>query len=407
MTTPRPQPQINLPAPSPLAQHFALDPTIAYLNHGSFGACPKPVLGAQRGYRDRIEGDAMRFYIHDLWPMIDRSRQALGELVHANPRDIVFLPNATTAVATVAANLKLEPGDELLATGFEYPACINNLRRAADRAGASLVTAHIPWPLVDRDAVVDAVMSRVTARTRLVLVSLITSATGVRLPVERLIAELSARGIDTLLDAAHGPGCVAMNLTRWAAAYTTGNAHKWLCSPKGAAFLHVRSDLQDGFRPLVLSNDAMDPAGAGARTGRSAFNHEFDYAGTDDRTPILSIPDAIGFLGGLMPGGIDAMMTHNRELCLLARDMLCNELGTEALVADSMLGPLAVIGIDAPNTDARVLRQRLFDRHRIETMIVSDPARGTPMVRVSPHAYNTIEQYAYLAEAIKGEIGRG
>ncbi len=393
----------TLPAPSPLAHHFALDPNITYLNHGSFGACPKAVLESQRAHRDRVEADAMRFYIHDLWPMMDRSRESLGGLVRAEPRDIVFLPNATTAVATVAGNLGLRPGDEVLVTSAGYPACVNNLRRGCDRAGAKLVAAELPWDPIDEGAVIEAVMGRVTEKTRLVMLSLVTSATAVRLPAERLIAELSARGIDTLLDAAHGPGCVPMDLTAWGAAYTTGNAHKWLCNPKGAAFLHVRNDLQDGFRPLVLSNDATDPAAAGAKTGRTAFNHEFDYAGTDDRTAMLAIADSIAFLDGLMPGGIDALMRRNRELCLLARDLLCNELGTEPLVPDSMLGPLAVVGINAPDVDPRRLRQRLFDNHRIQTMIVVDPKRGTPMVRVSPQAYNTIEQYAYLAEAIRAE----
>lgn len=393
-----------LPAPAPHAQHFLLDPAIVYLNHGSFGACPKPVLESQQRHRLKIEADAMRFYIHDLWPMMDRSRDALGALIHAEPADLVFLPNATTAVATVVNNLKLEPGDELLITEFEYPACENNLRSIARQRGAKVVVAKLPWGELSEEGIVEAIMSQVTDRTRLAMLSLITSATAIRLPIEKLIRELDKRGVRTLLDAAHGPGCVPMDLIRWGAHYTTGNAHKWLCTPKGAAFLHVRPELQGGFRPLVLSNDAMDLAPAIERTGRSAFNHEFDYMGTDDRTAMMSIADAIAFLDSLVQGGVDALMASNKRLCIEARDLLCEMLGTEPLVPDDLLGPLAVIAIPGEGLDARALRQRLFDKHRIESMIVHDPRHDGLMVRVSPQIYNTIEQYRYLGQSLLTEL---
>lgn len=395
----------QLPAPAPLASAFKLDPDVVYLNHGSFGACPAAVLDAQRAHRDRVEADAMRFYLYDLWTGMDRSRAALGELINAEPSDLVFLPNATSAVATVIGNIGLRPGDEVLVTNFEYPACINNLRRACERSGATLVVADIPWNPIDEDLVVEAVMSKVSDRTRLALFSLITSATAVRLPIERLIRGLHARGIETLLDAAHGPGCVPMDLRGWGPTYCTGNAHKWLCNPKGCAFLYVQRDMQDGFRPLVLSNDAYNLEPAIERSGRSVFNHEFDYMGTDDRTPMLTVADAIETLGSLVDGGIAGLMRANRALCLAARDLLCDALGTEPLVPDSMLGPLAVIDIPAPGMDPRTLRERLMAEYRIEAMIVPHPGGDTPMIRVSPQVYNSMEQYRYAAEAIRAMTG--
>lgn len=378
---------------------------MVYLNHGSFGACPRSVLDAQHAHRERIERDAMRFYIYDLWGDIDRSREALGGLINADAEDLVFVSNATSGVANVIANTNLRPGDQVITTRFEYPACNNNLRRACEQAGAELIVVDLPWNPIDEDSVVDAIMDRVTDRTRLAMFSLITSATAVRMPVERLINELHARGVETLLDAAHGPGCVPMDLKDWNPTYCTGNAHKWLCSAKGCAFLYVHKDKQDGFRPVILSNDAYDLEPAIARSGRSAFNHEFDYMGTDDRTPMLVVADAIETLGSFFDGGIAELMRRNLALCLQARDLMCEALGTEPIVPSSMLGPLATIEIPAPGMDPRVLRERLMSEYKIESMIVPNPGGDTPMIRVSPQVYNSMEQYAYCADAIRSIVG--
>lgn len=398
-------PSTQNPQSPALAAQFMLDPEIVYLNHGSFGACPRSVIEAQQAHRDRVEADAMRFYIYDLWPEVDRSREALGTLINADPADLVFVSNATSAVATVIANIDLNTGDEVIVNRFEYPACINNLRRACERAGAKLIIVDLPWNPIDEDSVVDAIMSKVNDRTKLVMFSLITSATAVRLPVERLIRELSAKGVETLLDAAHGPGCVPMDVMAWNPTYCTGNAHKWLCAPKGCAFLYVQRELQSGFRPLVLSNDAYDLEPAIERSKRSAFNHEFDYMGTDDRTAIMTVADSIGVLGSFFEGGIDELMRRNRALCLQARDLLCDAFGTEPTVPDSMLGPLAVIDIPAPGMSPRELRERLMSEYRIESMIVPNPSGNMPMIRVSPQVYNSIEQYQHTSDAIRSIVG--
>ena len=398
--------KLSLPTPSPLIKHFGLDPEVVYLNHGSFGACPTGVVEAQQRHRDRVEADAMRFYIYDLWTMVDRSREALGELIHADPADIVFVSNATTATATIVNNIDLQKDDELLITNYEYPACVNNFANVADRVGAKVVTAELPWVGISEDSIVDAIVSKVTDRTRLMLLSLISSETAIRMPVERIIRELKDLGVETLLDAAHGPGCVAMDVDSWGAAYTTGNGHKWLCSPKGVAFLHVRKDLQEGFRPLVLSNGAMNLEEASAQTKRSAFCYEFDYMGTDDRSAVLSIADSIACLESMMAGGIDGLMNHNRAMCLEARDLLCGMFGTEQVVPDSLLGPLATIDVPAIGMHPRALRERLMAEHRIEAMVVPSPAGDFPMVRLSPQVYNSMEQYVYLGESILTVIGR-
>lgn len=399
---------ITLPEPAPLARHYRLDPNTVYLNHGSFGACADAVIEAQAAHRDRVERDAVRFYVDDLWALMDRSRAALAPVVGTDTEGLVFVANATTGVTTALHNIDLagglKPGDEILTTTHEYTACLNNCRAYARRWDATVVNAAVPWPVPDEAAVLDAVLSKVTARTRLAMVSLVTSATGVRLPVQKIIAALNDRGIDTILDAAHGPGCIPMRVDAWGAAWTTGNCHKWLGAPKGSAFLHARQDKRDGFRPLVLSNDAERLTEACARTNRPAFHHEFDYAGTDDATAKLTIADACEFLNGVMPGGIDVVMAHNHTVCVRARDLLCDAVGTEPPVPDSMLGPMAAFELPQGSPDAHTVKDRLYDEWRIQIPVWNTPS-GRTVVRLSVQIYNSDAQYAYLADALKAILG--
>ncbi len=391
-----------LPQPSQYAAHFTIDPNTVYLNHGSFGACPRQVLDAQNTHRARVERDAVKFYVDDLWPMMDHSRNALAPLINCEPADLVFVANATTGVATILNNLRTTLGDEILITNLEYPACANNVRRHAHQRGGTVRTAEIPWPIESEEQAFDAILSQVNERTKLVMFSLITSATGLLLPAKRIIDALNQRGIDILLDAAHGPGCVPMDLTDLNAAYTTGNCHKWLCAPKGTAFLHVRRDLQHGFHPLVLSNDAEQIETASQRTNRSPFNHEFDYAGTDEATGRMTIADAIQALNTIYPGGIHAIMEHNHALCIQARKMLCESLGVRPPCPDSMLGPIATITLPPGSPDARALKAALMDNWNIQIPVWSTPV-GTS-IRISPQIYNSTDQYHYLAEALSAEL---
>jgi isopenicillin-N epimerase len=394
-----------LPKPSELIRHFRLDPNTVYLNHGSFGACPTPVVEAQARHRDRMEADAVRFFVEDIWGLLDGSRVALAPIVGTSGANLVFVPNATTGVTTVLHNLGLRPGDEILVTGNEYTACVNNCRALAARAGATVVTATLPWPIAGPEAVVDAVLSKVTARTRVAMFSLVTSATGTRLPVEALLTALNERGIDTILDAAHGPGCVPMDLDAWNPTFATGNCHKWLCAPKGAAFLSVRPDRQAGFRPLVLSNDAERLPEAAGRTRRPHWHHEFDYTGTDDVTARISIADAAAFMLTVLPagGGLDGVMAANHALCLRARDLVCARLGVAPPVPDAMLGPMATITLPKA-VDAVDLWKRLYGRHRVQIPVWAAPG-GATLIRLSAQVYNDFGQYEYLAGALAEELG--
>lgn len=392
-----------------LARFWALDPETTFLNHGSFGACPVAVLEFQAHARARLEREPVRFMVRELERMADLARASLGAFVGADPDDIAFVPNATTGVSTVLASLDLAPGDELLTTDHAYNACRNAIDRAAARARAAVAVAQVPFPLESPDTVERRVLERVTPRTRLALLDHVTSPTGLVFPVARLVAELAGRGVDTLVDGAHAPGMLPLHVASIGAAYYAGNCHKWLCAPKGAAFLHVRRDLQSRVRPLVTSHGANSP-----RTDRSRFRLEFDWTGTHDPTPYLSIPEAIRHLDSLVPGGWPEILLRNRTLALAARRLLASSRGLPLPAPDSMIGALAAIPLpDAPpGTPGRkpvyqdLLQDDLVDRFRIQVPVMPWPASPRRLLRVSAQLYNRIDQYERLAVAL-GELLAG
>ncbi len=405
------------PFPSPLAVHWQHDPSVCFLNHGSFGACPTRVLQAQTRLRNRMEAESIRFFVEDSWGLIDRARGALASFVGASPADLVPVPNATIAVATVLHHLArtgfLGAGDEVLANDHEYPACLNNLRDVCAMVGSSAVIAKIPFPIESPDHAFDAIMSGVTPRTKAALLSHVTSSSGLILPVERLVRALEARGVRTIIDGAHAAGFVeGLDLNALGASYYTSNCHKWLCTPKGCAFLWVRADRQDGFRPMVLSNFAEKP-----RPGRPRLHTEFDFVGTNDITSFLTIPDALDFMATVLPGGWSAVYEHNRSLTRAGRDTICGVLSVAPPAPDSMIGNLGTIVLPAHDEATRkrislrvsvhhdALQDELMRRWRIQVPIWS-VADGPRTVRISAQVYNSIGQFAYLAGALAAELAR-
>ncbi len=394
-----------LPAPSPFARHWDLDPEVVFLNHGSFGACPRDVLALQHELRARLEREPVLFLHRELERRLDAARAELARFVGCDADDLAFVANATTGVNTVLRSLAWQPGDELLVTDHEYAACRNALDFVAARHGARVVVAPIPFPIGSAQHAVDAVLAHATARTKLLLIDHVTSPTGLVLPVEPIVAALRARGVDTLVDGAHAPGMLPLALDRLGAAYYTGNCHKWLCTPKGSALLYVRRDRQAAIRPLTISHGASSP-----RVDRSRFRLEFDFTGTDDPTPFLCVPAALQFLDGVLPGGIADVQRHNRELALRARERLCRALGVEPPAPAAMLGSLASVPL--PATDAPgvaplgldPLQLALFERHRIEVPVVRWPQPTLRLLRVSPQLYNSDAQHEYLAAAVAAEL---
>ena len=385
---------------------WRLDPAVTFLNHGSFGACPEPVLVVQREWRDRIEREPIRTLGRELEGHLDRARQAVGDFLGADPAGLAFVPNATTGVNAVLRSLRFEPGDELLTTDHEYNATLNTVQAIAERDGARRVVAALPYPGTDPDAVVDAVLATVTPRTRLAVISDVTSPTALVLPMDRLVRELEVRGIDTLVDGAHAPGMVPLALDDLAPAYYAGNGHKWLCAPKGAGFLWVRADRRERIHPTIVSHGANDP-----RTVRSRFRLEFDWVGTADPTPVLTLPAAIDWMAGLDPGGWPAVMAANHALALAARDRLAAALGVASPATDALIGSMAAVPIPGLATDveAEALHLELVD-DRIEVPVHGWPVRGAraaptdaPRVvvaRVSAQRYTEPADIGRLVEAL-------
>jgi isopenicillin-N epimerase len=386
---------------------WVLDPSVTFLNHGSFGACPLDVLQAQRALQERMERQPVRFLSRELEELLDAARAALGAFLKADPDDLAFVSNTTSGVNTVLRSLAFAPGDELIVTDHAYNACRNALDYVAGCTGARVVVATVPFPVPAAEVVTAAVVGAVSARTRLALVDHVTSPTGLVFPLATIVRELAERGVDTLVDGAHAPGMVPLDLGRLGAAYYTGNAHKWLCAPKGSAFLWVRRDRQDGVRPLTISHGFNS-----RRDDRSRFRIEFDWTGTSDFTPFLTIPAALRSIEARAPGGWPAVMERNRALALEARRMLCAALDVPLPSPDDMIGALASVPLPdvATWTPGRRsddhLQQALRDRFAIEVPVPLWPGPPRRLVRVSAQLYNRAEQYAGLAAALVALLGR-
>ena len=406
--------------PSELARHWALDPTVAFLNHGSFGACPRPVLDVQQAWRDQLEAEPVRFLGRELNGRLATVREALSDFVGADPDDLALVTNATGGANAVIRSIRFEAGDEIVTTDHEYNAILNVLRYVAERDGARVVVVGLPFPAISPDDVVERFMAAVTERTRLAVISHVTSPTALILPVERIVPELAERGIDTLVDGAHAPGMVALDLDALGAAYYTANLHKWVCAPKGSAFLHVRRDRQAGVRPGTISHGLNAPTDE-----RSRFRLEFDWQGTLDPTPWLAVPAAIDFIGGLVDGGWPAVMARNRELALYGRDALAGGLGGDHLGSPAtMIGAMAALPLPSKGPlggeasgssplDTDPFQLVLYERFGIEVPIgawpvpavqaVSPPIRS---IRISAALHNDSADIDRLVAAL-GELSAG
>ena len=351
----------------------------------------------------------MQFLVRALEPELDTARAALAQFAGADAEDLVFVPNATSGVNAVLRSLEFKRGDEILVSNQGYNACNNAAKFAAERAGARVVAVKLPFPFARADELIQPVLAAVTPRTKLALLDHVTSPTGVVLPIARLADELSRRGVDTLVDGAHAPGMVPLNLNRLGAAYYAGNCHKWLCAPKGAAFLHVRRDRQKLIRPLIISHGANS-----ARQDRPRFHLEFDWPGTWDPSAVLSVPEALRFVGSLLPGGWPEIMARNRALALAARKILAQALSVTEPCPEEFIGSLAAVPLPDALPDAlprlpfseSPLQDALRDKHKIEVPIISWPAPPKRWVRVSAQLYNSLPQYEALAQAMRKELDR-
>jgi isopenicillin-N epimerase len=360
---------------------FLLDPEIVFLNHGSFGACPRAVFERYQAWQRELERQPVEFLGRRIAPLLAEVRLALGEYVGADPDDLVLVPNATSGVNVAARSLRLEPGDEVLSTDLEYGALDLMWEHLCARAGARYVRMPVPLPTASLDEVAAAVWAGVSPRTRVLFVSHVTSQTALRLPVEELCARAREAGIVSIVDGAHGPALVPLDLEAIGADYYSGNCHKWLCAPKGAGFLHARRERQEDVDALVIGWGYGDDA---------TFLTRHERQGTRDPAAYLTVPAAIEWL---RDHAWEEAREDCRALALEARDAL----GLEALAPAELTLPMVTLVLpeDAPAD----LQERLYAEHRIEVPVFEHGDRR--YVRASFHLYNTRDDVVALRDAIR------
>lgn len=377
---------------SNLKQYFLLDPNIHFLNHGSFGATPKPVFEAYQNWQLRLERQPVLFLGREYDRLLKESRQVLGEYLNADADDLVYIPNATHGVNIIARSLNMKPGDEILTTDHEYGACDYTWDFICAKVGAKYIHQPIPLPLHTEDEIVEQFWSGVTSRTKAVYLSHITSPTALRLPVEKICQRAKQAGIISIIDAAHSPGQLSVDLQAIGADVVFGNCHKWMLGPKGAAFLHVRRELQHLVEPLIVSwgYNAMPETTTGSR-----FIDFLQWTGTKDPAAALSVPAAIQFMKD----------HHWEEVRVECHSLLRTAIERVCDLTD--LPPLYPLDSDfysqmgiapLPSCNAALLKSRLYDEFKIEVPLTQWQDRQ--FIRISIQGYNTHEDADALVDAL-------
>ena len=372
----------------PGASAWALDPAVAYLNHGSFGATPVRVLARQQELRAELERNPVRFLVHQLPELLAGVRSRIADFLAADEAGLVFTGNATTGTQTVIAQVVLAPGDEVLTTDHCYGAVLAQLRRAVQAAGAGLRIAPVPLPAVSRAAIAEAVLSRLSSRTRLLVVDHVASCTGLVFPVEEIAAECRRQGVPVLIDGAHAPGLLPLDLRRLGADFWVGNLHKWVCAPKASAALYVGPSHRDTFRPLVASHGLAD-----------GFQPSFDWTGTFDPTALLAVPAALDFFA---EAGWTAVRERNSDLARRGAELVAASLGTSPPDVAGLAAAMRLVPLPGrlAEADARALERRLLAEHQVVVPVTD--FGGWRWLRVSAQLYNTMTDFERLAAALGG-----
>ena len=381
-----------------LASQFLLRNDVVFLNHGSFGACPRPVFETYQAFQRELESQPVDFLGRRLEELMRKPREALAPFLGAQPDDIVGLTNATLALNIVAQSLDLKPGDEILTTDHEYAALEKTWAYVARKTGARIVVAPISLPLVSEDTFTADLLAHMSPRTRVLFVSHITSPTALLFPIASIVAEARERGIWTVIDGAHTPGHIPLDLGALGADFYAGNCHKWLMTPKGSAFLYVRPELQNLINPLVISHgwtaQSKEPNAKGA-FGNSPFIDELEMQGTRDPSALLSIPAALDFRASHAWNDVAracsqlAAETANRVSALTGLPPLADE----AFRAPQM------VAMPLPECDAEQVHKDLMANFSIEIPVFRWKAQD--IARLSVQGYNTQKEMDALIDALR------
>lgn len=384
---------------------WPIEPGLTMLNHGSYGITPAYVQYRQSELRARMDADPVRFFKVELEGLSDRARGALSEFVGCGASELALVPNATFAVATVLNSIPFQAGDEIVVTDHEYNATLNELGRICARTGAVLRYARVPMPLAGPGVVEDAVLGAMSPKTRLVIVSHIASASALLFPVERIVQAVRSRGVDVLVDGAHAPGQIPLDIASLEPSYYTGSCHKWLNTPKGSGFVYAERPKQESLKPLALSCRVHEK-----RDDRKAFLCDFDYVGTGDYTANLVIPDVIEHVGAQLPGGWGELMSRNHAMIVEGARLVREHCGLPDTAPDDMFGSMygLLLPEDPAPGRAAWYEDPIWDtlrmKHGIQVPVWRlEPARARVM-RVSAQLYNEVGEYEKLAVALDAEL---
>jgi isopenicillin-N epimerase len=378
---------------SAFKQHFLLDPTVTFLNHGSFGATPKPVFDVYQDWQLRLESQPVLFLGRELDGLLKNSRRVLGEYLNADADDLIYIPNATHGVNIIAHSLQLMFGDEILTTDHEYGACDYTWDFISSKVGAKYIHQPISLPVHSAEEIIEQLWLGVTSRTKVIYLSHITSSTALRMPVERICQRAKTAGILTVIDAAHSPGQIHVDLQALGADIVFGNCHKWMLSAKGSAFLYVRKELQHLIDPLVVSwgyNPTPET------TTGSRFIDILQWTGTKDPAAALTVPTAIQFM---QEHNWDKVRNVCHDLLRQGIEQICNFVNIPPLypLDSDFYSQMGIAPL--PSSNLAVLKSRLYNECKIEVPLIQ--WQDKQFIRISVQGYNSQEDIDALVHALK------
>jgi isopenicillin-N epimerase len=395
----------NMPKYSNYAKHWSLDPNIVFLNHGSFGATPVEVLEKQSEYRKLMEHEPVYYFMELMPELYDKSKRSLSKFLGANQDDLVFVQNTTTGVNQVLNSFPAMPGDEWLVSSHAYGACRNAMEHYATKNNIRLQVAEIPFPFENDEDILRAIEEKINKNTRLALIDHISSATGFIFPVKKIIELLHSKGVKVLLDGAHAPGMIDVNIPETGADFYIGNCHKWLCAPKGSAFMYVKEEYRDMIKPLVIShfNDTD-------LHGKSHWSNQFMWDGTHDFSQYFCVMEAIEFMNSIHPEGWKGIMKHNHRLAWKAACMISEKTGFDLPVSEKYIGSMVTIPVPDGEegfpkfNENPPLKRKLLEKYLIQIPVFTFPDAPQQWIRISTQLYNSFEQYEYLGECLVKEF---
>ena len=381
-----------------LKSKFLLDPEITFLNHGSYGSCPKPVFEVYQKYQTDLESHPIKFMQEDVYKLLEISRESLSHYVNCDKDDLIFVTNPTQAVGTVIHNILINSNDEVLSTNLEYGSCDRMWTYDADQKGYKYIQAEINLPIEDKETFLNQFWSYASDQTKYVFISQITSTTGMILPIPEIVAEAKKRGIKTIIDGAHVPAHIPLDIKELDPDYYTGALHKWLCCPKGSSFLYVKKEKQVGIQPMLKSwgwGEEYEKFKSSVQLhSPSRFINVFQWQGTNDMSPFFTVPEAIQFQE---EHDWDSVRSRSINMVIEARNRINEITKLPKICPDNWLGQMATILF--PIDDTVAFKKTLYNDYQIEMPVMRHIEHTA--FRISIQGYNNQEDIDHLINALE------